>query len=83
MGLPAVLHGPGLGSRPGPVRGHYDGLGALEAWVEDGVEPENLVAADADEGADRTRPMCEYPTWPRYDGTGDINDAASYTCVGG
>ena len=26
----------------------------------------------------RSRPMCEYPGWPRYRGTGDINDWTSY-----
>ncbi|HEY0202499.1 MAG TPA: tannase/feruloyl esterase family alpha/beta hydrolase, partial [Burkholderiaceae bacterium] len=29
----------------------------------------------------RTRPLCEYPTWPRYNGSGDTNLAASFTCA--
>ncbi|MBX3619472.1 MAG: carboxylesterase family protein [Rhizobacter sp.] len=29
----------------------------------------------------RTRPLCEYPEWARYNGTGDVNAAASFTCV--
>ena len=29
----------------------------------------------------RTRPLCEYPTWPRYSGAGDVNQAASFSCV--
>ncbi|MBT9528269.1 MAG: carboxylesterase family protein [Rhizobacter sp.] len=29
----------------------------------------------------RTRPLCEYPKWARYNGSGDVNAAASFTCV--
>jgi len=29
----------------------------------------------------RTRPLCDYPKWPRYAGSGDVNLAASYTCA--
>jgi feruloyl esterase len=29
----------------------------------------------------RQRPLCEYPTYPRYRGTGDANAAASFACV--
>ncbi|RYZ11662.1 MAG: tannase/feruloyl esterase family alpha/beta hydrolase, partial [Comamonadaceae bacterium] len=28
----------------------------------------------------RARPLCEWPTWPRYRG-GDANAAASFTCT--
>jgi len=29
----------------------------------------------------RTRPLCEYPKWARYNGSGDVNAAASFSCV--
>jgi hypothetical protein len=29
----------------------------------------------------RSRPLCDYPKWARYNGTGDVNAAASFTCV--
>ncbi|MET0918414.1 MAG: hypothetical protein ABWY07_08345 [Burkholderiales bacterium] len=29
---------------------------------------------------DRTRPLCPYPRVARYDGRGNINDAASFRC---
>jgi hypothetical protein len=29
----------------------------------------------------RTRPLCEYPAWPKYNGSGDVNAAASFACV--
>jgi feruloyl esterase len=27
-----------------------------------------------------TRPLCKYPAFPRYKGSGDPNDAASFSC---
>jgi feruloyl esterase len=29
----------------------------------------------------RTRPLCPYPQVARYDGTGSIDEAASFSCV--
>jgi hypothetical protein len=62
------------------------GLGAfsaLEDWVEKGVAPGALTATDTNPGANnRTRPLCVYPTWPRYKGSGDLNVASSFACVG-
>nr|WP_311548340.1 tannase/feruloyl esterase family alpha/beta hydrolase [Paraburkholderia sp. Cpub6] len=29
----------------------------------------------------RTRPLCQYPAWPSYNGAGDVNSASSFTCV--
>ena len=29
----------------------------------------------------RTRPVCAYPKVSKYKGSGDINDAANFTCV--
>jgi len=40
------------------------------------------VASDANEAtAGRTRPVCRYPAWPRYNGRGDLDMAVSFTCV--
>lgn len=61
-----------------------DLLQAMMQWVEAGKAPGTLLAAkrDAATGTVRfTRPLCEYPRWPRYDGKGDINSAGSYSCV--
>ena len=46
------------------------------------LERATQVATDANQGANRTRPMCIYPAWPRYDGSGPEGDAASFSCVG-
>jgi pimeloyl-ACP methyl ester carboxylesterase len=72
---------PGLSHGFGPFNAKYDGLGVLDSWVETGSAPGTLVATDGNSGANRTRPMCLYPAWPRYRGSGSENDAASFRCV--
>ena len=74
---------PGMGHcRGGPGYDTFDALGALEAWVEEGVAPGTLEAVDAnEETSGRTRPVCHYPRWPRYDGSGSLNAAENFDCV--
>jgi feruloyl esterase len=59
----------------------WDSLTALEQWAEGGVAPANQVTVDTVGVPGRTRPLCDFPKWARYNGTGDINAAASFTCV--
>ncbi|AUX30679.1 feruloyl esterase [Sorangium cellulosum] len=60
----------------------WDGLGALERWVETGKDPgDDEVVTDLAGVPGRTRPLCRYPTFARYRGTGDPNDAASFECA--
>ncbi|MGV9823805.1 tannase/feruloyl esterase family alpha/beta hydrolase [Nocardia xishanensis] len=60
----------------------WDFATALDNWVHNGQAPQNQVMTDiGKEGPGRTRPVCEYPTWPKYNGTGDINQASSFTCA--
>ena len=56
----------------------WDSLTALEHWVESGQSPKTPVVTDATHH--RTRPLCEYPYWPRYR-TGNPNTATSYKCT--
>jgi hypothetical protein len=60
----------------------FDKLGAIDAWVAQGKAPQRLVAAKVS-GAKivRTRPLCAYPEVAKYNGSGDPDDAASFTCV--
>jgi hypothetical protein len=61
-----------------------DMLGALMNWVEAGQAPGTLLASKRDPATGRTqltRPLCRYPTWPRYRGSGDPADAASFSCT--
>lgn len=72
---------PGWGHGSGNFAAQYDGLDAIVAWVERGDAPDGLVAHDGNTGAERTRPMCEYPAWPQYTGEGSLDEAASYRCI--
>lgn len=70
---------PGMGHGKGRFDGGFDTIGVLDAWVDKGIVPGNLVVTDNHSG--RSRPLCEWPAWPRYDGMGDVNRAGSFTCV--
>ena len=58
-------------------------VGALARWVEQGVAPASIVATkyDATGAIARQRPICAYPQMAHYRGSGDVNAAASFTCV--
>jgi hypothetical protein len=56
----------------------WDSLSALERWVQRGQPPANPVVTDANH--DRTRPLCEYPDWPRYR-AGNPDSASSFVCT--
>jgi len=58
----------------------WDSLSALERWVRDGQPPARPVVQDPRDG--RTRPLCEYPGWPRYR-SGDPARAESFVCAQG
>ena len=59
----------------------WDSLTTLERWVEAGTAPSGQVTTDTAGVPGRTRPLCDYPKWPRYKGAGDANAAASFDCV--
>ncbi|ROO86099.1 feruloyl esterase [Actinocorallia herbida] len=75
---------PGYAHGPGRFDLAWDSLSALDAWASRGKPPTGPVATDATSGAGhRTRPLCEYPRWPKYRGRGDVGEAANFTCAGG
>ena len=59
----------------------WDSLTALEQWVERDTSPSGQVTMDNVGVPGRTRPLCDYPKWPRYQGSGDVNQASSFACV--
>ena len=88
--LPGVFH---CGGGPGPDRvggggadapvvdAKHDMLAALEAWVERGQPPSDLVVSKVEEGrVTRRRKLCPYPQIARYKGAGDTDDQASFEC---
>lgn len=59
----------------------WDSVTALENWVEKGQAPADQRVFDTAGVPGRSRPLCEYPQWPRYQGSGDVNAAASFHCI--
>jgi feruloyl esterase len=73
---------PGMGHGTGVFIPNWDSLAALENWVEGGLAPSTGIAVDAVAGTyGRTRPLCQYPAWPKYKGSGSIDAAVNYSCV--
>jgi feruloyl esterase len=70
---------PGFGHAHGVFNAGFDTVGALDAWADRQQAPTHLAASDQNLGATRARPLCAYPSWPRYD-SGDPNLAASFHC---
>jgi Tannase and feruloyl esterase len=56
----------------------FDGFGALVNWVENGVAPDRIIVSGGTPA--RTRPLCPYPQVSNYNGSGNTNDAANFTC---
>jgi feruloyl esterase len=75
--VPGMAHCSG---GPGPDR--FDALTALENWVERGVAPETMTASKIiDDEVVRTRPLCVHPEMATYNGSGDSDDAANFSCT--
>ena len=81
---------PGMGHcASGPSTDQFNMFEALVAWVEEGVTPDRVIASvrgdnpeiPADWSPERTRPLCAFPELARYNGSGDIEDAANFSCV--
>ena len=79
--VPGMSHC-GTPSGPGVAGSGFDPLPALEKWVEEGVGPESIVMTKTtEEGTTEwTRPVCVYPKVATYKGSGDLKDAANWTC---
>lgn len=86
---------PGMGHcSGGPAVDQADFITPLVDWVERGRAPGAIVASargpgnpggvnsevPADWAADRTRPLCPYPSVARYEGRGSLETADSFDC---
>jgi feruloyl esterase len=85
---PGVNHaGVGVSGTTGkPVPHYVDLLGVLDRWADKGTSPaEPLIQTDKTAAPPFTtmasRPMCRYPNFPKYNGTGDPDSANSFTCA--
>lgn len=69
---------PGMGHCfGGPGVNTFDSIGALEKWVEKGIAPDQLMGTGA---KGLTRPLCPYPQYAEYKGSGDLKDASNWAC---
>jgi feruloyl esterase len=70
---------PGMGHcMGGPATDHFDGLAALQDWVEKHQAPER-ISAEGQAFPGVSRPLCAYPKVARYQG-GDTKSEASFAC---
>ena len=68
---------PGMGHcGGGPGVNSFDSIGTLEKWVEKGVAPDTMMGV----GQGMSRPLCPYPQYAKYKGTGDLKDASNWSC---
>jgi feruloyl esterase len=60
----------------------FDRIAVMDRWLASGQAPAQMIASHVTNGlVDRTRPLCAYPQVARYKGSGNINDAANFSCV--
>jgi feruloyl esterase len=91
--VPGLQHcsggpGPNVFGQNGASTGdrEHDIAAALEAWVEHGTAPNQIIATkyrtgtNPASGALRTRPLCPYPQVATWKGTGSTDDAANFRC---
>jgi Tannase and feruloyl esterase len=86
---------PGMGHcSGGPATDQADFITPLVAWVDQGKAPRSVVATARGAGnaggvnaelpaawaANRTRPLCPYPSVALYKGSGDVESASSFEC---
>jgi Tannase and feruloyl esterase len=55
----------------------------MQEWVEKGQAPKQLVASAAANHPlfpNRSRPLCPYPSYAKYNGVGNSEQAQSFSC---
>jgi hypothetical protein len=73
---PGVGHcGGGTGPQP------QQPFDAVVNWVENGITPEQIMAAKPVAGAIQSRPLCPYPAKASWNGAGSSDDAANFACI--
>jgi hypothetical protein len=72
---------PGMGHcAGGAATGSFDALGALVDWVEQGPAPQTIMASGTLVFPNRTRPLCPFPQYARYTGSGHPEDGRNFVC---
>lgn len=80
-GFARFVTSPGVGhDLTGPGAAKADLITALVDWVEKGIAPDQLVATGTSDAGTFERPLCPFPSFPKYKGSGDTTQASSFTC---
>jgi feruloyl esterase len=72
--VPGMAH-----CRGGDGPNTFDAIGAMAAWREKGVTPTTLTGFNP--ATSLSRPLCSYPQYAKYKGSGNLKDAANWSCV--
>ena len=73
---------PGVGHCSGGAGPQPQNLfGVLTNWVENGQAPDRITSQRTVNGQTQTRPLCPYPSFAQYTGSGSINDQNNFACV--
>jgi feruloyl esterase len=71
--VPGMAH-----CRGGDGPNTFDSIGTLDKWREQNVTPIQILGSNPQSGL--TRPLCPFPQYARYKGSGDLKDSASWSC---
>ena len=67
----------------GMATDNYDSVQTMVDWVEKGIAPDSIPAVATASNTyfpSRSRPLCAYPKFAKYKGTGSIEDAGNFAC---
>ncbi len=83
---PGLNHGSaGVAADGSVIPAQLDMLGVIDSWADQGQAPGTLTVASYTGAAPfqvvATKPLCRYPTYPRYKAGSDAKQAAGYTCA--
>ncbi len=72
---------PGMGHCGGGAAAldHFDMIDPIVEWVEKSKAPEQVIVT-GDAFPNRSRPLCPYPAYAHYTGTGDSEKAENFVC---
>jgi feruloyl esterase len=65
--------------RGGPGPNTFDSITAIEQWREHGTAPASMLGTNREAGIER--PICPYPQYAKYDGSGNLEDVKNWSCA--
>jgi feruloyl esterase len=57
----------------------FDTIRTLERWREQGTTPAQIPASNPTSGL--ARPLCPFPQYAKYKGSGDLKNADNWACA--